>query len=76
MYVMVDEQQRMRIIRSITGLERREFADRLGVHRMSVYNWEMGKTVPNNIARKALAEVMQEYGISIRSDGYPMLEVR
>jgi len=47
----------VKIIRG--GLTQQEFADKLGVTRQTIINWESGKTKPNGMAQKLLEEIQR-----------------
>ena len=47
-------------IRKRLGMTRTEFAHELGVSRMTIHNWESGKTQPSRMAQKLLEEIQKE----------------
>lgn len=45
------------------GLKQGEAAERIGVSRISVYNWERGRGIPNG--REQLMRVAAIYGVTV-----------
>ena len=68
---MVDDSTRIRVIRALLGLSKREFADLLEVTENTVGNWEAGRNVPQRRHRERMAAICAEKGIILRTDGYP-----
>ena len=50
----------IRRLREDSGLNRREFADLIGVAYVTVYHWEEGHTAPYNFSRARLRELAAE----------------
>jgi len=46
------------IIRESLGLNKSEFAQRLGTHRSAVQKWESGVAHPSNLAQEKLEKAM------------------
>ena len=54
--------ERIRKVREDMGLDQKEFAGRVEVHRRSIVNWEGGRTTPR---LKDLADVAKVGGVSL-----------
>lgn len=52
--------ERVAALRRRLGLSLAEFADELGVHRMTVWKWEMGRRGVSALASQALQELDAE----------------
>lgn len=55
----------IRYIRNAAELSQSEFADRVGVTRLTVTRWENGVSVPNTIAQTRLYEIAQKNGTEL-----------
>ena len=69
---MISESQRVKIIRTLVGMNAKTFAAKLGVDAQTVSNWENGRSVPAGRGRKALGELCGKAGIEFRADGMPL----
>ena len=68
---MISEAKRVRIIRTLVGMNAKTFAAKLGVDAQTVSNWENGRRVPAGRGRKALGELCVAEGITFTESGMP-----
>ena len=69
---MVDDAQRIRVIRAILGMSSADFAARVGVTPGVITHWEKGRYGPQRKSRIALAEICQKERIAFLPSGMPV----
>ena len=50
--------ERLKTLRKKAGLTQEEFAERIGVHSVTISKWEMGKQIPKTLTLKTIAEAL------------------
>ena len=69
---MVSDAMRIRVIRAILDVSKKEFAEQMEVNVNTVRNWEDGSNIPQRKPRARLAEICEQNHITLRSDGFPV----
>lgn len=69
--MILDDAQRIRVIRALLGMDSKSFATRLDICANTLTGWEKGRAVPKAAKRQALAELCSEQGIGFTPSGMP-----
>lgn len=69
---MIEESVRIKIVRALLHMNRKQFAAKLHVKPMSVTFWETGRCTPKRSTRARLSEVCDEAGIMFLPSGFPI----
>jgi len=69
--MILDDAFRIRVIRSMLGLNSKSFAARLDVCAGTLTAWERGRTAPQGAKRQELYELCRENGIAFSPSGMP-----
>lgn len=69
---MIDDAMRVRVVRSILGMDSKTFALKVGISAGTLTAWEKGRLTPQAGKRQKLARVCQEYKIAFLPSGYPV----
>jgi transcriptional regulator with XRE-family HTH domain len=69
---VIDDAQRIRVIRALLGISGKELAKRVGVSQGVITSWEKGRNTPQRASRVELAKLCQEHKICFLPSGMPV----
>lgn len=70
--MILDDATRVRVIRAILGLNRRQMAEKVGVTPFTITDWETGRARPRGRLQDRMALVAHENGLAFLPSGMPV----